>query len=62
MKLTFVAPNNNNHDVRSKCSPLLDFDILHHNGGAIEPADSSTINNNDNDDYDPVQRELIRVI
>jgi len=51
---------NNNHDVRSKCSPLLDFDILHHNGGAIEPADNSSVNNNE--DYDPMQRELIRVI
>ena len=52
-----------NLDVRSKCSPLLDFDILNHNGGVIEPVDSSSVNiNNENEDYDPVQRELIRVI
>jgi len=58
--LTFGAANKN-HDARSKYSPLIDFDILHHNGGAIEPADSSTVNKN-NEDYDPMQRELIRVI
>ncbi len=50
------------HDVsKSSTPPLLDSGILHYNG-VIEPADNTTVNIDDDEGYDPQQKELIRVI